>query len=240
MLTLVGVGPGDPELMTLAAVTAIQQSQVVAYPVAGLNIESMAARIAARWIRSDHQQLPLLFPMVQAAAPRQAAWTTAATRLKAELKAGRRVALLCKGDSSLFATCSYVLLALQNAWPDCPLQVIPGITSLSAAAAAGLWPLALQDDHLLIRPCPNDADGLSEELDQAAANQRVLALLKLGKRWSWVRPLLDRRELLPNSLFAERIGWPDQRICPAQDMPASERPYFSLLLIRQAWPDVLP
>ena len=68
----------------------------------------------------------------------------------------------------------------------------------------------------------------------------MLALLKLGRRWLWVRQVLERRQLLESSLFAERVGWPDQTLRPAQDVPGAVRPYFSLLLIRQSWPEVLP
>lgn len=240
LLSLVGVGPGDPGLLTLAAVEAIRKSQVVAYPVAAPGNESMAASIAADWIRDDHQRLPLVFPMVEAAAPRQEAWNTASATLLSLVRAGQRVVLLCEGDSSLYASCSYVLLAIRQLWRDCPLNVIPGISSLSAAAAAGRWPLTLQEDQLLLRPCPEDADTLNRELDEAATHQRVLALLKLGKRWRWVREVLDHRNLLRDALFAERVGWTDQRISPAQDVAGERRPYFSLLLIRLRWPDVLP
>jgi precorrin-2/cobalt-factor-2 C20-methyltransferase len=68
----------------------------------------------------------------------------------------------------------------------------------------------------------------------------VLALLKLGHRWAWVRPLLAERGLLAEALFAQRVGWPDQLVAPAAVVPAEEQPYFSLLLIRQGWPQVLP
>ena len=239
-LTLVGVGPGDPSLLTLAAVEAIRQAQVVAYPVGRPGADSMAARIATDWIRSDHQCLPLLFPMVEAAEPRRAAWETAAQQLQNIVRSGQRVALLCEGDASLFASCSYVLLAILQEGPDCPVTVIPGITSCSAAAAAGLWPLALQQDQLLVRPCPDTPEELGVVLDTAATTGQVLALLKLGRRWSWVQPLLKQRSLLDQALFAERVGWPEQRICSADAVDAEPRPYFSLLLIRQGWPDVLP
>ena len=235
-----GVGPGDPSLLTLAAVEAIRRAEVVAYPVGRPGADSMAAKIAAAWIRSDHQRLPLLFPMVEAAEPRRTAWGAAAQELQQAIRSGQRVALLCEGDASLFASCSYVLLALRQAWPDCPISVIPGITSCSAAAAAGLWPLALQQDQLLLRPCPDTPEELERVLDTAAATGQVLALLKLGRRWSWVQPLLKQRGLLQQALFAERVGWPDQQICCADAVAAEPRPYFSLLLIRQGWPEVLP
>ena len=239
-LTLVGVGPGNPSLLTLAAVHAIETSDVIAYPVARLAAQSMAARIAAQWIRDDHTCLPLLFPMVDGAEPRRAAWHAAAQTLQKLVTEGRQVVLLCEGDASLFATCSYVLMALQQQWPDCPCHVIPGVSSVSAAAAAGLWPLALQQDQLLLRPCPESPAELTIELDEAKEKGRVLALLKLGHRWEWVQPLLDERKLLEKALFAEKVGWPDQQIQTADTVAASQRPYFSLLLIRQAWPDVLP
>lgn len=68
----------------------------------------------------------------------------------------------------------------------------------------------------------------------------MLALLKLGHRWSWVRPLLERRGLLEKALFAARIGWPEERLAPAAALAAGEEPYFSLLLIRQGQAPVLP
>jgi len=239
-ITLVGVGPGDPQLLTVAAVRAIEAAAVVAYPVAREGADGMAATIAAPWIGASQRRLPLLFPMVSEAEPRRAAWHAAAEALAAEVAAGEVVVLLCEGDASLFASCSYVLLALAVRHPACPVRVIPGITSVAAAAAAGTWPLALQGEGLLIRPTPESPAALERLLDWAVASSTTLALLKLGQRWSWVRPLLEARGLLDQALFAQRVGWPEQLLAPAAQVPASEQPYFSLLLVRQGWPPVLP
>ena len=239
-LTLVGVGPGDPQLLTVAAVRAIGAAAVVAYPVARLEAEGMAAQIAAPWMGPEQRRLPLLFPMVSEAEPRRQAWHAAAAALAAEVAAGQAVVLLCEGDASLYASASYALLALAERHPSCPVAVIPGITAVAAAAAAGRWPLALQQDALLIRPTPDDPAQLEALLAEAAAAATVLALLKLGHRWAWVRPLLAQRNLLAGALFAQRVGWPDQLLAPAAEVPADEQPYFSLLLIRQSWPEVLP
>ena len=243
-LTLVGVGPGDPQLLTVAAVRAIEAAAVVAYPVAREGGDGMAATIATPWIDASQRRLPLLFPMVSEAEPRIAAWHAAASALAAEVAAGNTVVLLCEGDASLFASCSYVLLAMAERHPACPVSVIPGVTSVAAAAAAGAWPLALQGEGVLIRPTPETPAELESLLGWAAGGsagpQTTLALLKLGHRWSWVRPLLEQRGLLAGALFAQRVGWPDQLLAPAAQVEASEQPYFSLLLIRQGWPAVLP
>ena len=229
----------------MAAQRALAAAAVVAYPVANPGADGMAARIAEPWIAPQQRRLPLLFPMVAEAEPRRTAWHGAADALAAEVAAGRAVVLLCEGDSSLYASCSYVLLALGQRHPGCPVRVIPGITAASAAAAAaasqGLaWPLALQQEALLIRPTPETPEQLERLLDQAAAGAMVLALLKLGRRWPWVRACLEARGLLQQALFAQRVGWPDQLLAPAARVPAAEQPYFSLLLIRQGWPAVLP
>ncbi|MBM5808687.1 MAG: precorrin-2 C(20)-methyltransferase, partial [Cyanobacteria bacterium M_surface_9_m1_291] len=191
-LTLVGVGPGDPQLLTVAAVRAIAAAAVVAYPVAREGADGMAATIAAPWIGAQQRRLPLVFPMVAEAAPRIAAWRAAAEVLAAEVAGGAAVVLLCEGDASLFASCSYVLLALAERHPACRVRVIPGITSVAAAAAAGSgqglpWPLALQGEGLLIRPTPETPAEFEALLDwaagggaaSAAAAQTTLALLKL-------------------------------------------------------------
>lgn len=242
-VTLVGVGPGDPDLITVAAVRAIRAAAVVAYPVAQEGGDGMAARIAAPWIGPGQRRLPLLLPMVEQAEPRRQAWHAAAAALAAEVAAGQAVALLCEGDASLYASGSYLLLALAARHPAVPLRVVPGITSLAAAAAAacgpaGPWPLALQQEPLLIRPIPETPEALDQLL--AVSREGVLVLLKLGRRWPWVRQRLEAKGLLAHTLLAQRVGWPDQRLGPAAAVPPEEQPYFSLLLIRCGWPSVLP
>mgnify|MGYP003336114798 CR=1 FL=1 len=269
-LTLVGVGPGDPELLTLAGLRALAAAATVAFPVAaqptaaavrdmgmtsatgsgmagatgsGMTVAAgsgMAVAIVEEWLDPRQRRLPLPLPMGQGAEPQRRAWHGAADQLAAAVAAGQAVVLLCEGDVSLFASASYLLLALRQRHPRCPVTLVPGITAVAAAAAVGAWPLALQRESLLIRPCPETPAALEALLEAATAGGQVLALLKLGARWLWLRPLLERRGLLEQCLFAQRVGWPDQRVLPAAAAPHEEAPYFSLLLIRLGWPELMP
>ena len=237
---MIGVGPGDPALITVAAQRAIAAATVVAYPVAALERPGMAAQIARPWLAPTQRQLPLLFPMVQEAEPRQQAWQHAASAVAAEIRAGEQVVFLCEGDCSLFASSSYLLLALKAKAPELPIRVIPGITAASATAAAAGWPLALQDEQLQVVPLPDQPDQARQLLLTAREHGQPMVLLKVGRRWRWLRPLLEELQLLECALYGERVGWPEQLVLPAASVAAEERPYFSLVLLRPAWPAVLP
>ena len=185
-ITFVGVGPGDPSLMTMAAVQAIQASTVVAFPVSIKGGKSIAFGIASSWVKKNQKLLPLEMPMTLDSSVLQKAWKCASEQLVKGVSQGEKIVVLCEGDVSLFSTSSYLLLMLRRDYPSCFFQLVPGITSISAAAAKGAWPLCLQNDQLLIIPTPNDPDKLKLLCEEASRIGRVLVLLKLGYRWRWV------------------------------------------------------
>ena len=239
-LTITGVGPGDPSLLTLAAVNAIQESTVVSYPVSILGGESLAEKIASKWISKDKKRLPLHFPMVEDKNTLKNAWRVAGNELMQMVEKGERVVFLAQGDISLFSTGSYLSKELEKYHSECLVKLIPGVTSFSAAAANSKLPLAFQDEQLLIVPVPESSDELKVILSEAALMKRVVVLLKLGKKWTWVKPLLEELNLLESSIFAKKVGFLDQQIFRASDSLSESSQYFSLLLIRQSWPLIMP
>ena len=240
VLSIAGVGPGDPSLLTLAAVDAIQESTVVSYPVSTRGGDSLAEKIASKWITKDKKKLPLHFPMVDDQNTLKSAWRVAGKELMKMVDKGERVVFLAQGDISLFSTGSYLSKELEKYHPECVVKLIPGVTSFSAAAAKSKLPLAFQEEELLVLPAPDSYDELKSILSDAASKKRVVVLLKLGKKWEWVKLLLEELDLIKISIFAERIGFSDQQILRASDLPSGTRPYFSLLLIRQSWPLTMP
>ena len=239
-LTITGVGPGDPSLLTLAAVDAIQDSTVVSYPVSIKGGESLAERIASKWISKDKRKLPLHFPMVNDQNTLKNAWRFAGNELMRFVEKGEKVVFLAQGDISLFSTGSYLSKELEKYHPDCLVELIPGVTSISAASAKSKFPLAFQKEQLLIMTVPDTSEELRVILYEAALMKRVVALLKLGQKWTWVKSLLKELGLLDNSIFAEKVGLSDQQILRASQLSSESRPYFSLLLIRQSWPSTMP
>ena len=239
-LTIAGVGPGDPSLLTLAAIEAIKESTVVSYPVSIKGGDSLAEKIASKWITKDKKKLPLHFPMVDDQNTLKSAWRVAGKELMKMVDKGERVVFLAQGDISLFSTGSYLSKELEKYHPECVVKLIPGVTSFSAAAAKSKLPLAFQEEELLVLPVPDSYDELKSILSDAASKKRVVVLLKLGKKWEWVKLLLEELDLIKISIFAERIGFSDQQILLASDLPSGTRPYFSLLLIRQSWPFTMP
>ena len=240
VLTIIGVGPGDPSLLTLAAVDAIKESTVVAYPVATRGGDSLAEKIASKWITKDKKKLPLHFPMVDDQNTLKSAWRFAGNELMKMIEEGERVVFLAQGDISLFSTGSYLSKELEKYHPECLVKLIPGVTSFSAAAAESKLPLAFQEEQLLILPVPDSYDELKVVLSEAASRKRVVVLLKLGKKWEWVKPLLEELDLIKKSIYVERIGFSDQQILSSSCLSSGTRPYFSLLLIRQEWPFIMP
>ena len=239
-LTITGVGPGDPSLLTLAAVNAIQEATVVSYPVSIKGGESLAEKIASKWITKDKKKVPLHFPMVDDQNTLKSAWRVAGNKLMRMVEKGERVVFLAQGDISLFSTGSYLLKELEKYHPDCLVKLIPGVTSFSAAASKSKLPLAFQEEQLLVVPVPDSYNELKVILSNAALMKRVVVLLKLGKKWVWVKPLLEELGLIESSIFAERVGFSDQQILKASDLSSGARAYFSLLLIRQSWPLKMP
>ena len=240
LLTIAGVGPGDPSLITLAALNAVKNSTLIAFPVSIDGGESIAEKIVSKWITKEKKKLPLHLPMVFDTNTLKKAWHSAGKKLMKMIDEGEKVVFISQGDISLFSTGSYISKEFEKNYPECLIQLIPGVSSFSAAAAKSQLPLAFQEEQLLVLSVPDSSSKLTTLLLDAASSKRVIVLMKLGNKWSWVKPLLERLDLLESSVFAEKIGFSDEKIIKGCDFPEDSRPYFSLLIIRQSWPSKMP
>ena len=145
---------------------------------------------------------------------------------------GQSVALLCLGDISLFASSSNILRVMKNNYPEIITYTVPGISSISAAAASTNFDLVRKGETLIIRECPSSESELTSLIIQSKEQKIVLVLLKIGKRWHFVKEIIKKEGIIKKCLIALNVGMSNQVIKHALNYNSDDMPYFSLLLIR--------
>ena len=238
-LYVVGVGPGDPELMTLKAVRILEHCGVWLAPTAKKDGESTALGIAEGVVaRRDKEIITHHFPMKKVRmgqAPDsevKTAWDAAAARIVGHLQAGRDVAFPPLGDPAIYSTGFYVCETLFALAPDLPVEIIPGVSSIGASAAAAGQPLCLGDDRLVVIPATFENGRLRETLEQFDS----VVLMKVHRVMDRLVPLLTEMNLLDKAVLVERSSQGGQRI--RRDLttalqPNNEPHYFSTIIVRK-------
>lgn len=220
----VGVGPGDPDLLTMKACRTMQNAPVIAY-ITSEEGDSFARHIAAAHIPEDSILLPIPMIMATSHIPGQNAYDKAAIEISAHLDAGRDVAVLCEGDPFMYGSFMYLFIRLSDRYS---VDVIPGITSITAGAAALSYPLAGRDDVLSVIP----ATLADPALTVALASCDTAVIIKLGRHWPRVRRQLSALHLLESARVVSFATLPGQVIEKAVDV-GDELPYFSLLMVQK-------
>ena len=225
----VGVGPGDPELLTVKAARLIAQAPVIAYPQPD-DGPSFARSIVAERLGNGIEE-PIVVPMRTARFPAAEVYDEAALRLSQHLDGGRDVVVLCEGDPFFYGSFMYLFARLNVRYST---EVVPGVSSITAASAASALPLAARNDVLTVLPAPLPDDTLEERL----RNTDAAVIIKLGRHLPRVRDLLDRLGLIDAAHYCERLGLRTERLVPLRELGTDAAPYFSLLLIycgTEAW-----
>jgi precorrin-2/cobalt-factor-2 C20-methyltransferase len=217
-----GIGPGDPELLTLKAHRILTTVPVIAYPTLE-NGKVLARAIVADFIRPDQIEIPMPLPF-SVERSSQPYYDRAAEKIAEHLSQGRDVAVLCEGEPMLYGTFMYLF---QRLAPRFPTEVVPGISSTMASAAMLGAPITFRNDVLSIMPATLDAQTLRDRL--AVADAAVI--IKLGRHFAKVRAILDELGLLDRALYIERATQPTQRIVAITEIDSAEVPYWSLILI---------
>lgn len=220
-----GVGPGDPELMTLKALRLLRAAPVVAYP-APSGAESFARSIVAEFLTPGQIELRIEVPMNPDPQHALGAYESGAAAIAAHLDAGRDVALLCQGDPFFFGSFMYLFGLLTARFE---IEVVPGVSSMMAGAAATGVPLVSRDDVMTVVPATLPESELRSMFEHASG----IAVLKLGRHFTKVRNLLDSLGLADQARYVERVSLPNQRLLPLMDVDPATVPYFSMILVHR-------
>jgi len=219
-----GVGPGDPELLTLKALRLLRAAPVVAYPAPEQG-DSFARSIVAVWLEAGQREIPIRIP-VQPGRPPGAIYDAAAAELATELECGNDVALLCQGDAFFYGSFGHLFARLAGRYR---IEVVPGVPSVTACAAAVSTPLVMRDETLAIIPATLGEAEITRRLGESDS----VAIVKVGRHFPKVRQILHELGLLDSACYIERATLPNQRVSSLACVDAARVPYFSMILIRR-------
>jgi precorrin-2/cobalt-factor-2 C20-methyltransferase len=253
MLYGIGMGPGDPELLTRKAYRLLATVPVIFYPACGGKAEGFALDILQRVFTDQDIQAsgtlptrcldasmprclpilercrPLSITMVRGSNSARPHWLDAAETVGEVLQSGRDAAFITEGDPLVYSTFAYLRLALAERFPEGQVEVIPGVSSITAAAARTAFPLAVADERLAVLPATYDPVFLERALEAFD----TVVLLKVNRVLDQLIGILESRGLLANAVLVERCGTPWERIVKDLTKLRGQRvDYFSLLLVR--------
>ncbi|MBU6391770.1 MAG: precorrin-2 C(20)-methyltransferase [Planctomycetota bacterium] len=225
----IGLGPGDPELLTLKALHTIQRVDCIFVPKSDAKEDSLALEIVRNYVEGK-RIIEQVYPMTKDKTTLNTAWLKAAEEIRSEVMAGHDVAYLTLGDPLTFSTYIYLLRHLNTLLPEQAIHTIPGITSYNAAACIANYPLLTGDERLAVVPVPKDIMELRPILEAFD----TVVMMKVAKKLDEVIRLLEDMKLSENALFASYIGQKNAYFtCDLAPLKESGKGYMSVLVVKQ-------
>ena len=224
----VGVGPGDPELLTLRARRVLQQVPVICVPQAAGGRDSIALTIVGEYLDPAQEILRAPFPTDDARGAAEV-WLETARTLVQRLEQGQDVAFLTEGDPTVYSTFSYVAAAVAEIDPGVPIRIVPGVSSVTAAAARAQLPLGTRRERVAVLPAAYGVDDLTE----VAENFDSVVLMKVNR--SLVRQLASSPEegLKGKATYVRRATTVKERVVrDLNELTDEDLDYFSILILR--------
>jgi len=219
-----GLGPGDPELVTLKALRLLRAAGVIAYP-APQGGNSFARSIVAEWIAPTQREIAIDFPM-RPGPPPVDIYDAAAATIAGELDRGHDVAFLCQGDPFFYGSFAAIFTRLA---PRYRTTIVPGVSSLTACAAAAARPLVQRDETVTVIPATLSASDLARHLDGCDS----AAIIKLGRHAGKVRGVLATLGLLDDAIYVERASQARERVARFAEIDPASVPYFAMALVHR-------
>lgn len=227
----VGVGPGDPELITRKAERIIREARVICSPTVSADSASYALSIVSELIDPSRQEiLSQVFPMMKKGEELDAAWQEAAAQVTGRVDKGLDVVFITIGDPMLYSTFLYIHRIIRDSRPDIPIEIVPGITSINAAAAAAVLPLGMAGERIAILPATYE----DYELRKTLKEFDTVVLMKVSRVFDRVYALLQELGLTDSGVFIRRVGSSrEEVISDLESLLGKQLDYLSMLIIRK-------
>ena len=229
----IGVGPGDPELITVKGASLLGRCRHVFVPKARAAAESVALAIARRYLGPNAEVHELVFPMTSDQDELSLHWEASAREIAPFLEKGEDVCFLTLGDPLLYSTYIYLLRAVRSILPDLNIVTVPGVTAFSAAAALSAFPVGEGKAPVTIVPAADDLKDVRRALNGGG----TVILMKIGKRLPDIIDLLEETGLIDGSAFVSHAGMPNQRVetdLRRLHRESAESGYLSIILVHAA------
>lgn len=226
----IGVGPGDPELLTLKALRILQQVPLVCVPQGRGRTASIALSIVQQFLDEGNQEIiRAQFPTSDEEAAAQV-WRDTADTISEHLKRGNDVAFITEGDPMLYSTFAYVMNRVRSTHPEIAIEIVPGVSSVTAAAASAGVPLAAHGERLAVLPAAYGIDDLS-----ATANKYdTTVLMKVNRDLLDSIADLEDHGLGKGSVYVRRATTHQERIVTdLEQLSIEDLDYFSVLIIKR-------
>ena len=226
----IGVGPGDPELLTLKAQRLLRRVEVICFTQLDDGRESYALSVVRGFLEEAKTEFVTIIVPSDDTPVSEQTWRDAATQIEQRLRKGQDVAFITEGDPMLFSTFIYMLEAMTAEHPSIPVEIIPGVSSVMAAAASSKVPLATHGQRLAVLPTVYGIDDLSE----AIASYDTIVLMKVNRELLGALENLDGLGLAGKSVFVRRVSTPSEKVVSdVKQLTQEDVDYFSLLIVKR-------
>jgi len=229
----VGLGPGDPELMTRKAVRVLTTVDWIFHPFETRTGRSFSRRIIAPLGLPEAKFRQISLGMSQDRLPDQHTYATAVDEMARELRQGKSVAWITQGDPLFYSTFIHLYAEMRQRFPDVPIDIVPGVTSPSAAAAAAGVPVSLLAEKVAVVPAVYGLDTLPALLEDFA----TVFLMKVNTVFDQLLETLAALPYTVQSVYVEKVGTPEERlVTDLHTLRGEKLSYFSLVIVRQDRP----
>ncbi|WP_071460700.1 precorrin-2 C(20)-methyltransferase [Bacillus massilinigeriensis] len=225
-----GVGPGDPELITVKAFRMLKESPVIAYPKKRKGSKSYAQQIIDVYInQTEKEMLGLVFPMTKDEAILEREWLATVEAVWQKLKEGKDVAFVTEGDPMLYSTFIHMMKLMQELHPEVPIVTIPGISSVNGAASRLGIPLAEGDDHVAIIPAQDDY----EKMKKVLMDNDCVVFIKVAKVMDMMLKVLRELGLSEKASVVTKVTSGEEVIWKLEELDRAELEYLTLMVVRK-------